>query len=297
MAPSSSPPVIRFAYLSDTAGASALAFVGGAVDALGWYGLFNIFTGSITGNIVIGGASYLPGITGYAPRLWATLAFVLANVMGHFFAFAFFKVWGIPLRRVLLFLLFLEACALICAWVAGVMLARAGRLDNVDEPAVALVASLYAIAMGLQNCAVLEACDGYPATTVVTTTLSKVGISFGEGLALSAAAAGWGPLPAAIARLDLDADRRLDAARSAAAVARTALFRLLAPVATFSAGVVAGVGLQHRIGFHSTSLPLLVIICLIVSAALPHPSEARPATALALTEVSAEQPQSPLQRR
>ena len=86
MAPSaapSGPTPPRFLALSDTAAAGLLAFVGGAVDALGWYGLFSIFVGSITGNIVIGSASVIPTVTGWAPRLIVTAVFVCGAGAGR----------------------------------------------------------------------------------------------------------------------------------------------------------------------------------------------------------------------
>jgi uncharacterized membrane protein YoaK (UPF0700 family) len=282
MAPSR-PPTPRFAYLSDTSAASAFAFVGGSVDALGWYGLFQIFTGSITGNIVIGAAAIVPDVGGYAPRLIATGVFVCANAFGHTLAYAVGKVSGAPLRRVLGLLLALETLALGAAWIAGAILRARGELNSINQPAVAFVAALYSLAMGLQNVAVLETCDGYPSTTVVTMTLCKVGASLADCVLLGAAAKGLLPPPATAAPGEVPAARRKVAAKlfSAACVQ---LAKLFFPLVTFALGAFGGAALQYRIGFHSTLLPMGILLVLLVAAWVPHPDEVKLATSSSLVD-------------
>ena len=78
----------RFTLFADPHAALTLAFVGGAVDALGWYGLFHIFTGSVTGNVVIGAASVIPTVSGWVPRLIVTTVFVVSASVGRAVAVA-----------------------------------------------------------------------------------------------------------------------------------------------------------------------------------------------------------------
>jgi uncharacterized membrane protein YoaK (UPF0700 family) len=275
MAPSAPARAPSFLYLPDALAATLLAFVGGAVDALGYLGLFSIFTGSITGNVVIGAAAVVPTVAGVGPRLFATAAFVGANAAAHAAAYGVARVRGGARRDVLAALLTGEALALLVAWVAGV--AARDALTHVEAPATYAVAALYAVAMGLQNAAVNEATDGFPATTVVTTTLSKIGTAAGAAAVQSAAAAGLLPLPRDAAGAAA-ADGRA-AARADAKKARAALLTLLPPLVGFAAGACAGAALQYLVGFHSTALPLGVICVLVAAAAAPAPAAAGGAAA------------------
>ena len=264
--------VPRFAYITDNRATTALAFIGGAVDGLGWWGLFQIFVGSITGNIVVGTAAIVPGVGGYASRLVVTAAFIVANMIGHAVAYWVTKVSGKPLRRTLGILLVFEAAAMCVAWFVGAYLEHRRELQHIDKPAVALVAALYAISMGFQNAAVLETCDGFPSTTVVTMTLCKVGAALADCILLYSAANGLLPPPASTAAGKSRAER-MAAASVLFDKACALLGKLICPLLAFALGALTGVWLQYRIGFHSTAVPLGVLLVLVVGALVPHPDE------------------------
>lgn len=243
----------KFRLLADPHAAFTLAFVGGAVDALGWFGLFQIFTGSVTGNVVIGAASVIPSVTGWAPRLIITAVFVVSAAVGRVAAIA---APGRETARALPLLLCGEVVTLAVAWAVGVALSSS--MTHIDAPAVSIVGALLAFGMGLQNAAVNECLAGFPATTVVTSSLAKSGAAIAD-LAIHSFARGT------------DAGVRL-----------RALAVLVSPIAGFAAGACSGAVLQYRIGFHSLFLPVAVLLLLVVDsaraiAATPAPAAAAPA--------------------
>jgi uncharacterized membrane protein YoaK (UPF0700 family) len=268
-APAAAPAARLFAHISDLRGGFLLCVVGGYVDAAGWLGLFGLFTGSITGNLVLAGSAVAATARGVVPRVVVTAVFLAGGCVGGALAAALqARSPGLPPRRLLLVLLALELASLVALWLAGQQLLPS--LTSIDAPSVALVGSLAALAMGLQASAVKECLPGYPSTTVLTTTLTTVGALAGGAAHAAAGAAGLAPshLP--------------PEARAAALAAKlSALARAAAPVAGFMLGVCVGAGLQHLIDFNSTFVPVAVVLFLMRQLALPLPAApAPPAAAL-----------------
>ena len=259
------PPAARlFAHLSDLRGGFLLCFVGGYVDAAGWLGLFGLFTGSITGNLVLAGSAVVEAADGVAPRVVVTAVFLAGGVAGGALAAELqARTPGLPPRRLLLVLLALELASLGALWLAGQLLLPS--LTSLAAPNVAFVGSMAALAMGLQAAAVKECLPGYPSTTVLTTTLTVVGALVGGVAHAAAGAAGLAPshLPP-------------EARGGALAAKLGALGRASAPVAGFMLGVCLGAALQDLIDFHSTCVPVAVVLFLMLELALPAPGPPPP---------------------
>ncbi len=274
-----------FSHLSDFSALFLLCFVGGYVDAAGYLGLFGIFTGSITGNLVLAGSTVVssagPAVVGDAgssvvrsaggvvPRVVVTAVFAGGSALGGALAAGLrAHLPALPRRGVFLWLLALELASLGAFWLAGTLLADS--LTSIAAPNVTFVGAMAALAMGVQSCAVKDGMPGAPSTTVMTTTLAVIGALLGEAGYAAAAAAG-------LARTPVAAE-----ARSAAARAKGAAFvRSTMPVVAFVLGACLGAALQYFIGFHSTCVPVALVGLVMACLALPLPAAAAPPAAAA----------------
>ena len=259
MAAPTAAPLWR--HINDFHAIALLCFVGGFIDATGYLGLFGLFTGSITGNIVVAGIAVVGAVGGVAPRVAITVVFVVGSMLGGALA-----VQLKAPRRVLLAVLGAELAALLALWAAGELLRPS--LASIGSPSVAFVGSLAALAMGLQASAVREALPGSPSTNVLTTTLTNCGALAGAALCAACGAAGLLPLGGGGGG-DAAAQRAESAAlmrAKGAALARTGM-----PVAAFVGGVVAGAALQTSINFNSTIVPAVILAFLLAQLALPPP--------------------------
>ena len=109
-------------------------------------------------------------------------------------------------------------------------------------------------------------------------TLCKVGASLADCTLLGAATLGLLPPPATAAPGETPANRQKAAALLLSA-SFTQFSKLFSPLIAFALGAFGGVALQYRIGFHSTALPMGILLVLLVSAWAPHPDEAQPTAA------------------
>ena len=254
--PSPPAPLVLFRGTPDAAAALALAFIGGFVDAAGYVGLFGLFTGSITGNVVVAATTVSGATSGVIPRVVVTACFVGGTAAGHAVACALARASPPPggaQRAVARALLLLEALALGGAWLAGQLLGPAITAGGPGGGSVTLVGALMGLAMGLQNGAVKEALPGFPATTVMTSTL----VTCGSQLAAWTFAGVAACLPRAGA-----------GAPAAAAKAGRALAHSALPLLFFIGGACLGSALQYQINFHSLCVPvgLLCVLAALLTA-------------------------------
>jgi uncharacterized membrane protein YoaK (UPF0700 family) len=250
-APAPAAPALFF-RTPDALAALALSFIGGYVDASGYVGLFGLFTGSITGNVVVAATTVSGAAFGVVPRVAVTAAFVGGSALGHAVAAAAARSAPPPggvQRAVARALLALEALALGGAWLAGQQLLSHIATGGAGGGAVTLVGALMGLAMGLQNGAVKEALPGFPATTVMTSTL----VTCGSQLMAWALAGVAALLPRAGA-----------GACAKAGVAGRALLKTAMPLALFICGACLGSALQYTIDFHSLFVPVGVLAALVV---------------------------------
>ena len=156
---------------SPTAGAAshitrmlALTFSTGSVDAVGYIGLDRVFTGNMTGNVVIlamalTGADGLPVI---GPVL-ALLGFAAGAALGGRLLRRFGTGWSVATTRIL-------AGVGVCLAALTVLLA----LPGLDEPRRLVVTTLLGAAMGAQAAAARQVAVKDVTTVVVTSTITAL---------------------------------------------------------------------------------------------------------------------------
>ncbi len=277
-----------WSHFSDSAAASALASVGGFVDAAGYIGLFNIFTGSITGNLVVASAA-ATSTRGVVPRVVVTAVFVGGAAVGNALATTMKRFHGVPARWVAMVLLSLEVLALAGSWAAGVL--TSDTLLTIDSANVSFVGGLLGLSMGLQSSAVREALAGYPSTTVMTTTLvnfgsslmhtAMLGLASGGCLALPLKDRGPGSEPPVLPSQGQELMLHQAALLKQYQAAQAALMKTTLPLVAFCAGALLGAWLQGLWGFHSLGIAIAVLLLLLLQLLLPLP----------LSQLPAQQPQ------
>ena len=150
-----------------------LAVIAGATDAIGFLGLGGLLAAHITGNLVILAAYVaVQGQIRIAPML-AVPIFIVVAVLTRLLAAAV-EAFDIPLLRPLLILQALLLCG-FCAL-------RVAAGPDVDvEAAIAVLAGMLAVAaMAVQNATVQICLKGTPATTVMTTNVTRFAVDIGE---------------------------------------------------------------------------------------------------------------------
>ncbi len=149
---------------SHTALMLALTFSTGIVDAVGYLGLDRVFTGNMTGNVVIlamavTGADGLPVL---GPVL-ALLGFAGGAALGGRLLRRFGAGWSVATTRVL-------AGVTVCLAALTVLLAVPG----LDEPRRLVVTTLLGAAMGAQAAAARQVAVKDVTTVVVTSTITAL---------------------------------------------------------------------------------------------------------------------------
>jgi uncharacterized membrane protein YoaK (UPF0700 family) len=263
----SAPAVVDkrvFSLSHDLVGLFLLCFVGGYIDTSMWMGLFGLFTGSVTGNIVVAGVTVTGTVSGVIPRVIVTVVYMASALVGHVIAACCYMYWGFTPRRVFSVLLILEALALGATWVSGVLLND--TLTSIAAPNVAFVGSMAAMSIGLQASAIKEAgLTSYPSTNVLTTTITNFGSTLGSFLLHSAGAFGLLPKTAASPSAPLTKEEW----GVKIPVRWRALWVSALPIFAFGAGCCLGAALQNFILFHSVCVPVAIILYLIVDTYLP----------------------------
>jgi uncharacterized membrane protein YoaK (UPF0700 family) len=149
---------------------SALGFISGFVDTLGFIALFKLFAAHITGNVVLIAATLVDQIDhhyGLAMKFLAIPTFILAAILTRMFI--------IRRERRLL-----EATAHVllgeAVLLTGFMLAALAWSPFTDGASTAAIATglLAAAAMGVQNTAARTFMNGLPPTTVMTGNLMQI---------------------------------------------------------------------------------------------------------------------------
>ena len=150
-----------------------LSFVGGFVDAYGYLNVKQLFTSSITGNIVVASAYIVADTGGVGSRSLVSAVFTISAGLGAFLAVRLraSKGWNHPcLVSIVLFAL--ELLLLASVIIVGLYFrVPLMRINDQDHPLIMLIASLLASSMGIQLVAVKQSIRNAPSTTVMTTSL------------------------------------------------------------------------------------------------------------------------------
>lgn len=145
-------PTNLWTRLSRPAAIVILTVVGGFVDAVGYMALFGLFTSSITGNLVVAAVAATRKIN-VTPQITVLLVFFCAATSGAVLANVVRRSCSADARAVARILFALELVFLVLFWIVGAALAQRDSrgLVSIYSPEVLGLASLSAIAMGVQN--------------------------------------------------------------------------------------------------------------------------------------------------
>jgi uncharacterized membrane protein YoaK (UPF0700 family) len=217
---------------------SALGFISGFVDTLGFIALFKLFAAHITGNVVLIAATLIDQHYELAMKLLAIPTFVVAAIVTRMFIIRRER----RLLEATAHVLLAEACLLIAFMLAA--LAWAPFTDSESVPAIA-TGLLAAAAMGVQNTAARTFMSGLPPTTVMTGNLMQIIVDIVDVLHRHG-------------RLEPKYDR---------------LSRLLPLVLAFTIGAILGAVGYAAIGFLALVAPILAAASLGFFGR-PHPATA-----------------------
>lgn len=118
-------------HLSDTSAVNMMAFVGGFIDAAGYIELKQLFTSSITGNVVVACTSVTGNNVGVVSRAIVTISFVVAGFLATITSMKLKLSRHWKVRAVALALFSVELAALIVSLVLGLVYSE--QIHNTDS--------------------------------------------------------------------------------------------------------------------------------------------------------------------
>jgi uncharacterized membrane protein YoaK (UPF0700 family) len=223
---------------SDALRAGMLSSIAGFVDAAGFLALFGLLPSHMTGDLVWAGAAVAEHTNvGWLTRV-AMVALFIASVVVASVASRIVRRRG---QSPLPSLLSLMTLALGVFWAAGAWLGP--LMTGPEGIAMLFVGGAGVFAMGIQNAIMREALGTLCPTTVMTGNLTQVTMDVVE-----------------LAFASFDSPVRRPERRRKEALARLSRFGL--PIASFSAGVVAGACATNLVGFESLAAPTLASLLL-----------------------------------
>ena len=218
---------------------SALGFISGFVDTLGFIALFGLFAAHITGNVVLlASAVVVDHRYGVAIKLLAIPIFIVAAIATRFFIIRRERRMLDATAHVML----VEAVLLTAFMVLAL---ASAPFSGQDSPAAIATGLVAAAAMGIQNTAARTIMSGLPPTTVMTGNLMQIIVDVVDLLH------GHGALPAKRERLS----------------------KLVPLMLAFGAGTLLGALGYLTVGFFALIAPILVAASLGLFGR-PHPAAA-----------------------
>jgi len=166
-----------FLNISDELAVLILAFNGGLYDVAGYLLLQQLFTSSITGNVVVACASAFT-VNGTICRACVTASFFLSAGIGGGISLISKTKYSCNTRLSSSLVFFMYLVFLVVVLILGLLIddkiLLASENQDQDNPYVVLVGSLMGAAMGFHNAAAKDAIQNCPPTTVMTSTLVNV---------------------------------------------------------------------------------------------------------------------------
>lgn len=215
---------------------TALAFVAGYVDTLGFIALFGLFTAHVTGNFVLIGKELTGPGDGVLLKLLAFPAFIAAVVAARLLSLALAGRQRSAVRP----LLWLQCLFLLGFLAAGQAALPITRTDH----ALPIVAGLLgAIAMGVQNAQARMELGTLVPTTVMTGNVTQVVIDL--------------------------VDLAVGHADGASAAAKARLAKMAPAVLGFAAGAITGAVAWRLLAFWGLVLPIVVLAVIALQGRQP----------------------------
>jgi uncharacterized membrane protein YoaK (UPF0700 family) len=207
---------------------TALGFLAGYVDTLGFVGLFGLFTAHVTGNFVLIGRALVEPSQAIAIKLMVFPVFILFVALARLAILHWDRSGAKTLRNSFLFQLFMMLLTVVCAW-------QAAPVVEASAPLTLLTGALCAGAMAVQNAYGKLLLGKTAATTVMTGNVTTLVIELVDSFRGD---------PEAIGRCK----------------------KLTWPVLAFAAGCMSGGVAFVWFGFHGLLLPCVMLVWLAAAA-------------------------------
>lgn len=251
------------------------AFIGGFVDSGGYVKLAELFTSSITGNLVAATASIYT-VYGVVARAFVAIFFAL----GSFFTgvmimkLKIHREWS-P-KAILRLCLILEASILFLGLAFGYIFRNSIDDDAaLNNPELIVCASTLSFAMGLQSATVKEIFPDCPSTTVITMLIVTFSTQAAGASTYAVASAGWTDLQPVSKQRPETYESDIRDKRDSSVTKFLSTSRQLF---SFLIGGVVGASLVFSIDFAAFFVPILVLFVVLfdITVATPHPVPSKP---------------------
>lgn len=241
-----------FHYMTYKQAIACLCFIGGFVDSAGYVMLYELFTASITGNIVAATIPIWRVEPGFSARAIVVLSIgigagcVTMYSMKLRFATTMNK-WEIGLR-----LFACELVALIITMIVGLCL----NYPQIDSTPVFIQAGLMSFCMGVQSGAAMVLIPNCPPTTAMTGNTVRFYIYGAEALNFWLASHNYVELYPTSSGKPEDYDQKMQKnARELALKFRIFLMSL----GPFTVGAIFGVPCAYKMGMACLVIPMLIV--------------------------------------
>jgi uncharacterized membrane protein YoaK (UPF0700 family) len=233
-----------------------LTFVGGFVDSAGYELLYELFTASITGNIVGATIPLWRIEPGVGPR--AVVVMCLGLGAGCVTMYSMKLRFGTTLNKweVGLRLFACELAALFVSLIVGVSL----KYPKLDSNAVFVQAALMAFSMGVQNGAAMVLIPNCPPTTAMTGNTVRFYIYGAEAINFWLAARNYVDLYPTTTGKPEGYDEKMQKLSQEL----TQKFRIfLLSLASFTVGAVFGIPFASNMGMGCLVVPILIVMWML----------------------------------
>jgi uncharacterized membrane protein YoaK (UPF0700 family) len=239
-----------------------LAFIGGFIDAVGYYKFGGLFTSSITGNLVAACASiYLTH--GVLARALVTIAFLVSGIFG-FFPASLLKArneWNI--KPISLLLYASEIICILVTFAVGLKYDQEIESNGQDlsDWQLMTAAVIMGCSVGVHNAAAKESIPTVPATTVMTMTLVSESAAIAQMIAVYLAEHSCIRLHHKTEPLTEQEKAKLYTKLNDAIARWVVVTR---PLIAFTAGALVGVALAHSITYYCLFLPVFLLSTVLI---------------------------------
>eukprot|EP01040_Poterioochromonas_malhamensis_P010704 gene10704-11662_t len=239
-----------------------LAFTGGFVDAAGYIKCAQLFTSSITGNLVVA-CSSIYHTYGVIARVCVSSGFIIAGIIGFFIAsiLKHNQEWKVKPVSALLYLF--EVILFLITFGLGLNYDQviSEHDDSLTDWRLILTASIMGASMGMHNAAAKESIPNVPATTVMTMTLVSESMTLSQLLAFFLAdhlCLRLSPKGKQIT----DEDRKKNHEKLIDALGKW--ITVTRPLIAFLIGALVGCALASNITYYSLLIPIVLIGSVVV---------------------------------
>lgn len=254
------------------------AFIGGFVDSGGYVKLAQLFTSSITGNLVAATAS-IYSVYGVVARAFVAIFFALGSFLTGvmIMKLKIQREWS-P-KAILRLFLVLEASILFLGLAFGYIFRNSIDDDEaLNSPELIVCATTLSFAMGLQSAAVKELFPECPSTTVITMLIVTFSTQAAGASTYAVASAGWTDLQPVSKERPATYESDIRGKRDSSVTKFLSTSRQLV---SFLVGGVVGASLVFSIDFAAFFVPILLLFVMFldITVTTPHPVPSKPSAA------------------